>query len=81
MLENGEICLTVQIYKILDFKIEMEGDQNSSLDDVDSEDSVDLGELKKKIELSNIQLLQLTYNDGTQSITYRQVHEHNQGSK
>lgn len=43
-----------------------EADQNTSVDDLESEESANLAELRKKLELSNIQLLELTYNDGMQ---------------
>ena len=51
----------------------MEGDQNSSADDVESDDSANLADLRKKIELSNIQLLELTYNDGIDHLIYRKI--------
>ena len=37
---------------------------NTSIDDLESEESANLAELRKKLELSNVQLLELTYNDG-----------------
>ena len=42
----------------------IEGEPNSSIEDIESDDSVNLAELRKRLELSNMQLLELTYNDG-----------------
>ena len=42
----------------------MQEDQNSSGEEIDSDESANIADLRKKVELSNIQLLELTYNDG-----------------
>ena len=35
----------------------IEGEHNSSIEDIESDESADLAELKKRLELSNMQLL------------------------
>ena len=42
----------------------MQGDQNSSADEIESDESANLTDLRRKVQLTNIQLLELTYNDG-----------------
>lgn len=42
----------------------IDGEHNSSIEDAESDESANLIELRKKLELSNMQLLELTYNDG-----------------
>ena len=43
----------------------MNGEQNNfEIEEMESEDSRNLDDLRKKVELSNIKLLELAYNDG-----------------